>query len=143
MYMKTKDQVTVFPTQKMTFLHNCRPFYTEAHVFCRNRRLFCHYSRTGRGFYAAKLQLRSLFVRRPAQPDSSGWRGAWESEIFTMFDRVFCQGQVIHALPGNIMIGNEFKNAYFKQAQAFSDHDIHPMRGLLWKRIFRIAGGIF
>ena len=52
MYMKTKDQVTIFPTQKTTFLPGCTPFYTEMQVFGRNRRLFCQFlspeNRTGR-----------------------------------------------------------------------------------------------
>jgi hypothetical protein len=68
MYMKTKDHVTMCPTQKTTFLPSCTPFYTKTHVFCRNRRLFCHYSsvgeRTGR-FKMEKLEgvaCRTLFM---------------------------------------------------------------------------------
>jgi hypothetical protein len=47
MYMKTKDQVTICPTQKATFLPGCTPFYAKAHVFCGNRQLFCHYLSLG------------------------------------------------------------------------------------------------
>jgi len=38
--MKTKDRTTIPPTQKLTFLHSCAPFYTKIHVFSGNRRLF-------------------------------------------------------------------------------------------------------
>jgi hypothetical protein len=41
MYMKTKDDPTICPTQMATFLPGWTQFYTNTHVFCRNRRLFC------------------------------------------------------------------------------------------------------
>jgi hypothetical protein len=43
MCMKTKDEATNCPTQKMTFLPGCTPFYTEMHVFCGNCRLCSRY----------------------------------------------------------------------------------------------------
>jgi len=47
MCMKTKDNATICPTQKTTFLPGCTPFYTETHVFCRNCRLFGRNSSAG------------------------------------------------------------------------------------------------
>jgi hypothetical protein len=32
------------PGKKATFLYNEATFYAKAHVFCKNRRLFCHFS---------------------------------------------------------------------------------------------------
>ncbi len=40
---ENKGQVTLFPTQKTTFVPGCTPFYTKMQVFCGNRRLFCHF----------------------------------------------------------------------------------------------------
>src|SRR5208282_6148017 len=47
MCMKTKDKITICPTQKATFLPGCTPLYTEKHVFCGHCRLFCQCSSTG------------------------------------------------------------------------------------------------
>jgi hypothetical protein len=53
--MKTKDHATICPTQKTTFVPGCMPFYTETHVFCRNRSLFCHYSHAGERILRFKM----------------------------------------------------------------------------------------
>ena len=42
MYMKTKERATICPTQKTIFLPGCTSIYTEMHVVCWSRRLFCH-----------------------------------------------------------------------------------------------------
>jgi hypothetical protein len=55
MCMKTNTHMTISPKQKMTFLHNCTPFYTKAHVFSRNRRLSCHYSSVGERTHRFKM----------------------------------------------------------------------------------------
>jgi hypothetical protein len=47
MCMKTKDRMTICPTQKMTFLPGCTPFYRELQVFCTDRELFCRNSSAG------------------------------------------------------------------------------------------------
>ena len=39
MSMKTKDPVTICPTQKMTFLPGCTPFYRKLQEFGTNREL--------------------------------------------------------------------------------------------------------
>ena len=36
MYMKTKGEATICPTQKTTFLPGWMQFYTKTHLFCGN-----------------------------------------------------------------------------------------------------------
>jgi len=47
MCMKTKDQMTICPTQKTPFLLGWTPFYAKTHVFCRNGLNFCDYLSPG------------------------------------------------------------------------------------------------
>jgi len=55
MYMKTKDRMTICPTQKTTFLPGCTPFYAKTHVFCRNRLHFCDYLSLGERILRFKM----------------------------------------------------------------------------------------
>ncbi len=43
MWMKTNDRMTICPMQNAIFLPSGMSFYRELRVFCRNRRLFCHF----------------------------------------------------------------------------------------------------
>jgi len=45
--MKTNKTMTICLLKKANILRKCVPFCTESTVFCRNRRLFCHYSSVG------------------------------------------------------------------------------------------------
>ncbi len=40
MCMKTNGKMTIFPTQKTTFLPGCTPFCRKVHLFCRDSRRF-------------------------------------------------------------------------------------------------------
>jgi len=61
MGMRTQNKMTILPTQKTTFLPGCTPFYRKIHVFCRNRRLFCHYLSAG----ARTFRFKMWKLRRP------------------------------------------------------------------------------
>ena len=56
MYMKTKGRMTTCLRKKKTFMPSCTPFYTEMHVFCENRRLFCHYLKAAERTPRFKMQ---------------------------------------------------------------------------------------
>jgi hypothetical protein len=55
MFMKTKDPVTICPTQKMTFLPGCTPFYRKLQEFGTNRELFRRNSSVGKRTGRSKI----------------------------------------------------------------------------------------